>query len=277
MNVTERFSAARDSVESATAAPQERNRLWWDALPMTYADWESSARGLSDAERIRKYMDAFRNCSEIIASFPFARFAGKKVLEIGCGFGAASCLFAQNRADVFAVDLSAVAVEGTRATARFHGVNVNVQTMDAERLEFEDATFDYVFSWGVLHHSHNPQAAFGQVSRVLKPNGRGLIMVYNRHSLRYLQNGIHGLFLNGKILQGETFRSVQRFYTDGYYHRHFSPRELKQCLAKERLRVDKTTITYMNAQMFYKWPKALDDYLKDKIGWLLVAEFTKEG
>ena len=103
-----------------------------------------------------------------------------------------------------------------------------------------------------------------------------MIMVYNRNSFRYFQNGIHALLLRGKIFKGETFKSAQRFYTDGYYHRHFSPGELTECLAKEGLSVDKITITYMNAQMFYKWPKALDDYLKDKIGWLLVAEFTKK-
>ena len=142
---------------------------------------------------------------------------------------------------------------------------------------FADATFDYVFSWGVLHHSRDTQAAFHQVSRVLKPNGQGMVMVYNRHSLRYFQCGIHALLLRGKIFKGETFKSAQRFYTDGYYHRHFSPRELTECLAKEGLSVDKITITYMKEQMLYKWPKAVDDYLKDKIGWLLVAEFTKKG
>ena len=271
---SESFSSVRSKADSSSDA-QERNRLWWETLPMTYEDWESPERKTEVEGKLREYLEEFRTCSSYITTFPYERLAGKDVLEIGCGFGGASCLLAKGGANVQAVDLTEAAVKGASAITQFYGLNVKVQQMDAERLQFPDATFDYVFSWGVLHHSHDTQAAFRQVSRVLKPGGKGMIMVYNRNSLRYFQNGIHALLLRGKIFQGETFKSAQRFYTDGYYHRHFSPTELKSCLAKEGLHVDKTTITYMKEQMLYKWPKALDDYLKDKIGWLLVAEFTK--
>lgn len=244
---------------------------------MTYEDWDSPERKVELDGKFQKYLEQFRTCCTYISSFPYEKLAGKNVLEIGCGFGAAACLLARGGANVQAVDLTEAAVKGATAITKFYGLNVNVQQMDAEKLQFADATFDYVFSWGVLHHSSDTQAAFHQVSRVLKPNGQGMIMVYNRHSLRYFQAGIHALFLRGKIFKGETFKSAQRFYTDGFYHRHFSPRELTECLAKEGLSVDKITITYMDEQMLYKWPKFVDDYLKDKIGWLLVAEFTKKG
>ena len=242
---------------------------------MTYADWEGSERKLESEEHFKRYLEEFRTCSSFIVNFPFDRFAGKKVLEIGCGFGAASCLFARAGAHVHAVDLTAAAVDGTKVITSFFGYDVQVQQMDAEKLQFPDQVFDYVFSWGVLHHSHDSQAAFRQVSRVLKPGGGGMIMVYNRNSFRYLRNTIHGLLFKGMIFKGETPKSVQRLYTDGYYQRHFSPRELRQCLEKEGLQVSRVTITHMKEQMFYKWPKAVDDYLKDKIGWLLAMEFTK--
>ena len=275
MKETESFGSARDKAQSATSDPQERNRIWWETLPMTYSNWESPERRLEAEEHFRKYLDTFRHCSSYMAAFPFESFAGRKVLEIGCGFGAASCLFAQAGAEVTAVDLTAAAIEGTKAIAAFNSLKIDARQMDAQKLEFPEATFDYVFSWGVLHHSHDSQAAFREVSRVLKPGGQGMIMVYNRHSFRYWHFGLQHLLLRGGIFRGETLKSSQRFYTDGYYHRHFSPRELRACLATEGLRVDKTVITYMNEQMFYRWPKAVDDYFKDKIGWLLVAEFTK--
>lgn len=269
------LSTARTKAESTTTDAQELNRLWWETLPMTYEDWESPERKVEIEGGFEKYLEEFRTCSTYITSFPYQKLAGKNVLEIGCGFGAASYLLAKGGANVQAVDLTAAAVKGATALTKFYNLNVNVQQMDAEKLQFADGAFDYVFSWGVLHHSHDSQAAFHQVSRVLEPNGQGMIMVYNRHSLRYFLNGIRGLIFGGKLFKGETWKSVQRFYTDGYYQRHFSPQELTECLTKEGLNVDKITITYMDEQMFYKWPKFVDDYFKDKIGWLLVAEFTK--
>ena len=276
MKPTESFSAPRAKAESETTDAQERNRIWWETLPMTYEDWEVPERKKEIDGGFQKYLEEFRTCSTYITSFPYEKLAGKSVLDIGCGSGGSTYLLAKGGAKVQAVDLTETAVKNATAIAKFYGLDATVQQMDAEKLQFPDAVVDYVFSWGVLHHSHDTQAAFHQVSRVLKPNGQGMIMVYNRNSLRYFLNGIHALLLRGKIFKGETFKSVQRFYTDGYYHRHFSPREFTECLAKEGLSVDKITITYMDAQMFYKWPKALDDYLKDKIGWLLVAEFTKK-
>ena len=275
MKETESFAAARQKADASTVDPQERNRIWWETLPMNYTDWESPERRVEAEEQFRKYIEDFRTCSTYITAFPFEHFAGKKVLEIGCGFGAASCLFAKGGAEMHSVDLTAAAVAGTSANAKLNGLTIDVRQMDAQQLEFPDATFDYVFSWGVLHHSHDTQAAFREVSRVLKPGGQGMIMVYNRHSFRYWHFGIQELFFRGGLFRGETFKSAQRFYTDGYYHRHFSPRELRACLATERLRVDRTVVTYMDERMFYKWPKAVDDYFKNKIGWLLVAEFTK--
>ena len=262
---------------SATTDAQERNRIWWETLPMTYEDWEAPERKKEIDGNFQKYIEEFRTCSGYITSFPYEKLAGKEVLEIGCGFGGAAYLLARGGAHVHAVDLTEAAVKGATAITKFYDLNVTVQQMDAEKLQFADASFDYVFSWGVLHHSHDTQASFHQVSRVLKPGGQGMIMVYNRHSLRYYLNGIRALLLRGKLFKGETLKSVQRFYTDGYYQRHFSPRELTECLAKAGLSVDKITITYMKEQMLYKWPKAVDDYFKPKIGWLLVAEFTKKG
>jgi DNA-binding transcriptional LysR family regulator len=82
---------------------------------------------------------------------------------------------AKNGAHVHAVDLTKAGVEGTKAIARFYGLDIQAEQMDCEKLAFGDEIFDYVFSWGVLHHTHDTQAAFRQVRRVLKPNGERLM------------------------------------------------------------------------------------------------------
>jgi ubiquinone/menaquinone biosynthesis C-methylase UbiE len=52
--------------------------------------------------------------------------------------------------------------------------------MDAEHLAFPDASFDFVWSWGVIHHSSNTWQIVGEIQRVLKPGGTAVIMVYHR-------------------------------------------------------------------------------------------------
>ena len=228
-------------------------------------------------------MDDFRNCESdfldgnpwVRNTFDFSGLKGKQVLEIGSGSGAASCLLGKAGAHVTAIDLTSEAVQMTRQNATFQGVSLQVTQMDAENLSFNNGSFDFVFSWGVLHHSANPQACFREVARVLKPNGRGLIMVYNRKSLRYLLKGIYWLICNGKWIAGETLPSVQRFFSDGFHQRHYSPHELQRKLALCGLQSNSISITHMGKKLIPGIPERLDQLLKKTYGWLLICEFTK--
>ena len=56
---------------------------------------------------------------------------------------------------------------------------------NAEHLSFDDRAFDIVYSLGVLHHTPEPKLAFDEVHRVLKPNGKAIIMLYHKNSFNY--------------------------------------------------------------------------------------------
>jgi len=60
-----------------------------------------------------------------------------------------------------------------------------VQAMDATAMRFADATFDVVYSFGVLHHIPDAERALAEIHRVLKSDGLLLFMVYNRSSINY--------------------------------------------------------------------------------------------
>lgn len=267
------YQKARNASESSATSAQELNRQWWEKLPMTYVDWERDERNPGSARQVEA---AFLSSNPWLAGhFDFSKWAGRRVLEIGCGAGAASCLFAKGGADVIAIDLTAAAMRLTRDNARQQALDVAVLNMDAEKTAFRSESFDFVFSWGVLHHSSRPEVAFGEVARILKQGGECLLMVYNRNSLRYYFKGLYWLLAKGKLFRGDTLASVQRHFTDGYYHKHYTAAELVAALAAAGLHVSSTAVSHMAKKMIPWIPLWLDEYLKRTLGWLLIVEVSK--
>jgi hypothetical protein len=74
-------------------------------------------------------------------------------------------------------------------------------------------------------------------------------MVYNRRSLRYWLEGIYWLLIKRKFFKGESLTSVQRFFTDGYFHKHCTASELKQILTLPGLTDFRVSVTHMAKQM----------------------------
>lgn len=243
---------------------------------MTYQPWDET-RSAPSAEQdlVTLQCDFLTSNPWIPANVDFGAWRDKRVLEVGCGAGAASCLLAHGGARVSAIDITDNAVVLTRQHAAARQLPVTVQQMDAEQLAFPTDHFDHVFSWGVLHHSANPMRAFSEVARVLQRGASATIMVYNRSSLRYYVRGLEYLLLRRKIFAGYTLATVQRFFTDGYYHRHFTPTELRRLLEGLNLVVTRVAVTHMQKRMIPFVPHALDDYAKRKVGWLLVVEVRK--
>ena len=65
-------------------------------------------------------------------------------------------------------------------------LKANVQQGNAEKLPFEDNTFDFISSSGVLHHTPDMQKAVNEAWRVLKPGGEAIISVYYKNILCFL-------------------------------------------------------------------------------------------
>lgn len=130
--------------------------------------------------------------------FPFERYKGKNVLEVGCGMGGMSMLWAKQQAKITACDLNPVAIEQTRRRFELFGLNGTIQQEDGNMLSFENNSFDYAYSWGVLHHSPDLEKSIAELFRVLKPGGEFGLMLYNRKSLAhwwmtlYLEGFLHG-------------------------------------------------------------------------------------
>ncbi len=140
----------------------------------------------NEHEFYKKYRE-FRYQTEwhIPLLVPFSEARGKSVLEIGCGNGADGVMFANNGAYYTGVDITQAAITATKKHFAALGLRGRFLVENAEELSFEDASFDIVYSHGVLHHSPTPANAIREVFRVLKPGGRAIIMLYHKHSFNY--------------------------------------------------------------------------------------------
>ena len=134
-----------------------------------------------DAYRCFRYATEW-HIPELIADLGAA---GKKVLEIGVGNGADGVLLAQSGARYTGVDITETALSAAATHFRCMGLEGHFQPENAEHLSFPDCTFDIVYSYGALHHTPCPEKAYDEVYRVLKPNGKALIMLYHKHSFNY--------------------------------------------------------------------------------------------
>ncbi|HVM44856.1 MAG TPA: class I SAM-dependent methyltransferase [Candidatus Thermoplasmatota archaeon] len=106
---------------------------------------------------------------------------GTRALDVGAGSGfVASALLAAG-AQVDAVDASPEMVE----LLRRRGVAARVA--DAERLPFENGTFDRAFANMCLHHVERPGVALREMARVLRPGGRLAVTDLDAHAFDFLR------------------------------------------------------------------------------------------
>jgi len=91
---------------------------------------------------------------------------GARVLDVGCGVGAHRRFFPGT--EYTGIDVNSDYIE--RANQKYGG---GFKTMDATRLEFDDAAFDLGFCVAAFHHLDDAQAAavIGELYRVVRPGG----------------------------------------------------------------------------------------------------------
>ena len=113
------------------------------------------------------------------AALQVARFAGRKVIDIGCGDGTYTAeLVERGRAAlVHATDPSHQAVQTALSRTAEVDQAIHFTVASAYRLPYPDDTFDIAYLRGVLHHMDDPVRALGEALRVahrvviIEPNG----------------------------------------------------------------------------------------------------------
>jgi len=165
---------------------KDRVRAFWQANPCGV----KFAEAAPGTRRFYELVEAHRYSTEwhIPAAADFAGSRGLKVLEIGCGLGTDGAEFAKAGADYTGVDLTEASVQLARKRFQLFNLPGTFRTADAENLDFEDESFDLVYSHGVLHHTPDTEKAIKEVHRVLRGGGSAKVMLYHRGSYNYRVN-----------------------------------------------------------------------------------------
>jgi SAM-dependent methyltransferase len=180
---------------------KRRIQQFWDESPCgsKHASAPEGSRAFfEEVERRRYELEPF---IPMYADFEGAR--GETVLEVGVGLGTDLARFARAGAFVTGVDFSERSVELVRRRLALEGLSGVVRIADAEALPFPNATFDRVYSWGVLHHTPDTGRAARELIRVLRPTGRLCVMLYGRRSWVAF-----GLWTRHALLAGKPLRSL---------------------------------------------------------------------
>jgi SAM-dependent methyltransferase len=131
--------------------------------------------------------------------------AGKEILDSGCGPGRyIDLLRAHGPRRIVGLDQGAALVAALRE--RFaHDGRVEIVQGTCERLAFPDASFDFVISNGVLHHTPSDlRAMIRDHARLLRPGGVMFIMLVGKGGLelemwRFVRNFLYDVPLKSML------------------------------------------------------------------------------
>ena len=112
-------------------------------------------------------------------------FAGKQVLDAGCGNGRWAYGFCKLGADVTCVDANTSALAATQAALKGFGNRIGYICSPLEKLNehVPGASYDLVFCWGVLHHCISFTKSLRNLAAAVRPGGYIYLYLYGRESL----------------------------------------------------------------------------------------------
>lgn len=218
----------------------------------------------------------------------FAQFSSSKdlrVLEIGVGMGADYMQWLNAGAIATGVDLSRESI--ARATHRCQQADLkpDLRVADAEALPFADATFDIVYSYGVMHHSPDTAKCIAEAFRVLKPGGSARIMLYHHASMTGLMLWLRYGLMRGQSVRQCVYESLESPGTKTYTKdeawslmREFEDVSIRQVFSPGDLLLSKPSAKFQNPAYRLVWklfPRGVVRLLGKRLGLFLLIEARK--
>ena len=273
------------------AIPIDAVRRFWNERPCNIRHSSEPVGSLEyfDEVEARKYFVE----PHIPMFAEFARWKGKRVLEIGCGIGTAMISFLRAGARVTAIDLSRESLELARRRAEVYGVAESVTFYEANAEELASVVptepYDLVYSFGVLHHTPHPERALDQIRSYVRRGSTVKLMMYYTFSWKVIWAVIRygrGRFWDWRRIIA-TYSEAQTGCPVTYT---YTKRELRKLLEKRGFRVtdifvdhifpyrirDYVEYRYVKVWYFRWMPTALFHLLERRLGWHLCVTAVAE-
>lgn len=271
-------------MEEFIKVPIERVKDFWDRHPcnLHHSPKRVGTKEYFEEVEARKYYIE----PHILRFAEFARWRGKRVLEIGCGIGTDTINFARSGAWVTAVELSEKSLEIAKQRSEIYGFQKRIQFYcgNAEELSafVPVEPYDLIYSFGTIHHTPHPEGVIAQMRHYVRPGSTVKIMVYHRYSWKALWILLtygKGRFwrLTELITQySEAQSGCPATYT-------FTPKQMKNTLVRHGFRIiemwvdhifayriaDYVQYRYVKVWYFRRMPAVLFRWLERHFGWHL--------
>ena len=279
---------------------QRANKTWWEKNPMrydfskkiTYKEYSKEFYNEIDTRfynQVREYMPWSKIPFDNLIDYNL--LSNKRVLEIGVGNGSHAQLLSSKARSYTGIDLTEYSVNSTKKRLELFKLNGKILQMDAEKMNFDDNSFDLIWSWGVIHHTSDTNRALTEINRILAPKGKVITMVYYRSPWIYYVRGflIFGI-LKGKLFKGKSLPEILQESVDGALARFYSIKEWKLIITKhfniENIKIYGTKhqlIPFLRDGKFKRFltsliPDSVGRFICNRplVGWFLVSTFNKK-
>ena len=155
------------------------NKSYWTGRAASYS--EVNQLELATQQR-QKWSDCLH--AEIARQFPDRAPESLRVLEVGTGPGFFAILLRELGYDLTAIDLTPAMLAEAKKNAGELAGEIQWMEMNAEALDFADASFDVVVSRNLTWNLPHPDRAYAEWARVLKPGG--LLLNFDANWYAYL-------------------------------------------------------------------------------------------
>lgn len=243
-------------------------KIYWDKRPcnIRHSSKQIGTKEYFDEVERKKFFVE----PHILKFSQFENWNNKKVLEIGCGIGTAAINFAKNGAIYTGVELSEESLNLTKKRFEVYSQKGEFYSGNAENLSsfVPESKFDLIYSFGVIHHSPNPEKIIKEIKNYMHKDSLLKIMLYSKNSWK-------NIMINGGFDQPEAQSGCPIAFT-------YTKEEAKNLLNGFNIvDIQKDHIFSYDVELyknnFYKklpWfenmPKEQFEHLEKNLGWHLL-------
>lgn len=208
---------------------------------------------------------------------------GKKVLEIGYGMGTDHLELSKMGGDMYGISITPGDKKIVDERFKLYGKHTETTVADAEDLPYASDFFDFVYSFGVLHHTPNFEKSVSEIYRVLKKDGECFIAVYNKNSMFFWWS----VFLWTWILNG-SFRKYslqERLSLIEYPNddpnlvvKLYTKKQLKRIMKEAGFHIESISVNHLNRKSIEHNKIFSDKFISrmaTKWGWYLIVKAKK--